>query len=40
MSRTYIPAVLRRQVEERANFRCEYCLVPNSVSFFPMKLTM
>ena len=38
MSRTYIPAALRRQVEERANNRCEYCLVPNSVSFFPHEI--
>ena len=27
MSRTYIPVALRRLVSERANGRCEYCLV-------------
>ena len=32
---TYIPAALRRQVEERADFRCEYCLLPADVAFFP-----
>ena len=31
---TYIPAVLRRLVEERANYRCEYCLLPAGVAFF------
>lgn len=32
---TYIPATLRRLVEERANHRCEYCLLPVGVAFFP-----
>ncbi|MBD2186047.1 HNH endonuclease [Planktothrix sp. FACHB-1355] len=32
---TYIPAALRRTVEERANYRCEYCLLPAGVAFFP-----
>lgn len=32
---TYIPAALRRLVEERANYRCEYCLLPAGVAFFP-----
>jgi 5-methylcytosine-specific restriction endonuclease McrA len=32
---TAIPESLRRQVEERANYRCEYCLLPNSLSFYP-----
>lgn len=32
---SYIPAALRRLVEERANYRCEYCLLPASVAFFP-----
>ncbi|MGA9381909.1 MAG: HNH endonuclease signature motif containing protein [Phormidium sp.] len=32
---TYISAALRRLVEERANYRCEYCLLPASVAFFP-----
>lgn len=35
MSRTYIPAALRRLVEERADGRCEYCLLPGAVAFFP-----
>ena len=34
MSETYIPIGLRRSVIERANHRCEYCFLPNSVSFF------
>lgn len=34
MSETYIPTGLRRAVIERANHRCEYCFLPNSVSFF------
>ena len=35
MSRTHIPAALRRLVEERAGGRCEYCLLPRAVAFFP-----
>lgn len=35
MSVTHIPAALRRQVEERAQERCEYCLLPAGVAFFP-----
>ncbi len=35
MSRTYISAALRRLVEERAAGRCEYCLLPGAVAFFP-----
>lgn len=38
MSKTYIPAPLRRLVEERSNFRCEYCLLPANVSFFPHEI--
>ncbi|MDJ0620126.1 MAG: HNH endonuclease signature motif containing protein [Calothrix sp. MO_192.B10] len=38
MSSTYIPAALRRLVEERANHRCEYCLLPDKVSFFPHEI--
>ncbi|MEH2125037.1 HNH endonuclease [Nostoc sp.] len=34
MSVTYIPIVLRRLVEERANYRCEYCQLPAGVAFF------
>ncbi len=33
MSRTYIPAALRRQVYERARGCCEYCLIPNVATF-------
>jgi hypothetical protein len=34
VSVTYIPIVLRRLVEERANYRCEYCQLPAGVAFF------
>lgn len=34
MSVTYIPAALRRLVEERANRLCEYCLMSANVTFF------
>jgi HNH endonuclease len=34
VSATYIPVVLRRLVEERANYRCEYCQLPAGVAFF------
>jgi 5-methylcytosine-specific restriction endonuclease McrA len=34
MSDTYIPTALRRLVEERAKWQCEYCLLPGNVSFF------
>ncbi len=33
MSKTYIPAILRRQVIEAANNCCEYCRVPQAVAF-------
>jgi HNH endonuclease len=32
---TYVPATLRREVIERAGNRCEYCLLPAEVAFFP-----
>jgi len=35
MSQTHIPAALRRLVRERAGERCEYCLIPESVTFSP-----
>jgi hypothetical protein len=35
MSQTYIPAVLRRFVCDRAGECCEYCLIPESVGFAP-----
>jgi len=33
MSRTHIPAELRRQVRQRARECCEYCLMPESMTF-------
>ncbi|MEH2410400.1 HNH endonuclease [Nostoc sp.] len=38
MSVTYIPVALRRLVEERANYRCEYCQLPAGVAFFPHEI--
>ncbi|MEH2321661.1 HNH endonuclease [Nostoc sp.] len=38
MSGTYIPVNLRRLVEERANYRCEYCQLPAGVAFFPHEI--
>lgn len=38
MSSTYISVSLRRLVEERANYRCEYCLIPALVAFFPHEI--
>jgi hypothetical protein len=35
MSTSYIKADLRRLVLKRANFCCEYCKLPDNVSFFP-----
>jgi hypothetical protein len=35
MSQTYIPAALRRLVRERSGDRCEYCLMPESLTFAP-----
>jgi len=35
VSVTSIPAELRRLIVERAGERCEYCLLPAGVSFFP-----
>ncbi|MEL7069633.1 MAG: HNH endonuclease signature motif containing protein [Cyanobacteria bacterium J06581_3] len=32
---TYIPVDLRRQVLARGNNACEYCLLPDSLSFYP-----
>jgi hypothetical protein len=31
----YLPAELRRLVRERANYRCEYCLIHENESFLP-----
>ena len=33
MSATHIPIALRRQVRERARERCEYCLIPESMTW-------
>lgn len=38
MSISYIPAALRRLVEERAKYQCEYCLLPAKVAFFPHEI--
>ena len=35
MTERTIPAALRRHVIERASQRCEYCLLPTDVAFFP-----
>ena len=35
MSVTHIPAAVRRLVIARAGERCEYCLLPAAVAFFP-----
>jgi len=35
MSKTRISAATRRFVEERAGYRCELCLVPIDITFFP-----
>lgn len=32
---TYVSAALRREVMERAGSRCEYCLLPAEVAFYP-----
>jgi HNH endonuclease len=38
VSVTYISTTLRRFVEQRATYQCEYCLLPNNVSFFPHEI--
>lgn len=35
MSQTHIPAALRRLVRQRARDCCQYCLIPESVTFAP-----
>jgi hypothetical protein len=35
MSRTHIPAALRRRVHERARGCCEYCGIPETACFVP-----
>ena len=36
MSVTHVPADLRRLVRERAGFRCEYCLIPETDVFYSL----
>jgi hypothetical protein len=38
MSKTYISASLRRQVTDRAQGFCEYCLKPEMLSFSPHEI--
>jgi 5-methylcytosine-specific restriction endonuclease McrA len=38
VSLSYIPVALHRLVEERANHKCEYCLLPTKVAFFPHEI--
>jgi HNH endonuclease len=38
MSRTYISVSLRKQVYDRANGCCEYCLIPDLASFSPHEI--
>jgi hypothetical protein len=38
VSLTYIPLELRRLVVARSGERCEYCLLPASVAFFPHEI--
>lgn len=38
MSTTYIPTALRRAVRERAEACCEYCLIPETLSFAPHEI--
>ena len=35
---TYVSAPLRRLVRDRARERCEYCLLPDTVSFYPHEI--
>lgn len=37
MSR-YIPVELRQQITERANYRCEYCLIPERTSYYTFQV--
>ncbi|NJN97879.1 MAG: HNH endonuclease [Anaerolineales bacterium] len=38
MSVSHIPTTVRRQVETPARHCCEYCLLPDGVSFFPHEI--
>ncbi len=35
---TYVPVPLRRLVRDRARERCEYCLLPDAVGFYPHEI--
>ena len=35
MSEAYVPAAMRREVRERANGCCEYCLLAEDDAYFP-----
>ena len=35
---TYVPTSLRRLVRDRARERCEYCLFPDAVGFYPHEI--
>jgi len=35
---SYISEALRRQIEQRAEHRCEYCHLPASLSFYPHEI--
>ena len=37
MSVTYVPTALRREVRERAGFRCEYCCLNEADAFLPLE---
>ncbi len=38
MKRTYVPAALRQQVEERAGGHCEYCRYPQAASLLAFEV--
>ena len=38
MSITHVSSLLRREIIERAGTRCEYCLLPAEVGFFPHEI--
>lgn len=33
-----MPTALKKQVSERANFQCEYCLLPQSASMYALQI--
>jgi 5-methylcytosine-specific restriction endonuclease McrA len=38
VSETYIPAAVRRLVAQRANHRCEYCMISSENTLFPHEI--